>query len=568
MYGMARIKVNGDSLVARRERNVYEAIQQQRNWISVGEPTARKRPHYCYKEGITQMGVSATCRMCRVEREGGIKPVPSCARPVGAGRKVWTETPRVQKVREGVRERRLRNHPLDCPICDQGGECDLQEQTWEFGSDSSRIRESKRGVEDVLRGGPVKMVMTRCIHCTRCVRFGKHVAQRGRGMRGRGKSSEIGRYRPHGSRQTPRAGNRVDRCPVGARTSSQGKFEVRPWERKRVESMDVRDSVAVPRALTYVGGERQRVTPKRGVAGALLGDKTRYGYDGRLGPGSRDSWAPSSEEEVLPTHRAHREPAMYPVAEEGSGTPRRKSRFLWECLVNLCRCIRLPPVVVFQGFASRVWVWRRYRGMVLPSLFFSRAVPVAGDIQSREGCWVLGTALDRDRRWVVREEQRRGGLQVAARGVGQRGALRRHSGERAYPRPRAAQDAARRTVGLRRGYERPLVRLLLAGALCSVGSTSTATEGPVVSMGLTRSAMKGSMEWILGSPSAEVRMGAGRWTREDGGAWLQWKGKRTHGRESGGWVMGSREGSRGVIHHRPNTQGRRAFGLGTVTVAE
>jgi NADH dehydrogenase/NADH:ubiquinone oxidoreductase subunit G len=208
---------NGDNASRGGGRNIFEASHRDRNWrVGVGrryvEKRTAQRPHYCYKEG--RRGVSATCRICRVEVGGARKPVPSCAMPVATDIGVWTETPLVQKVREGVRERRLANHPLDCPICDQGGECDLQEQTLGYGSDASRMLERKRAVEDKDRTGPVKIVMTRCIHCTRCVRYVKQVANAGRGIRGRGKTSEIGVYTAHGSRQTLMAGNRTDLCPV------------------------------------------------------------------------------------------------------------------------------------------------------------------------------------------------------------------------------------------------------------------------------------------------------------------------------------------------------------------
>jgi hypothetical protein len=343
MRGRVWRRVNNEGRVVTGESNVYEAIQQRHQWkkrsrvgkgrngsvyarwrrkgrrntvASEGKRSkgryrgddvkgssfekkpasslykqARHRPHYCYKEG--RRGVSATCRMCRVEREGGMKPVPSCALPVGVGRRVWTETPIVQKLREGVIERRLRNHPLDCPICDQGGECDLQEQSMEIGSESSRIRRAKRGVEDKERGGQVEIIMTRCIHCTRCVRYAKQVAGVGkRGRTGRGRGTEIGRYTGESRRGSAREGNRVDRCPVGARTA-KGKgvqFKGRPWEKEVEQQVNVREGQGEGRGVRHVPGLRntRQVRPlrhkheKKGAEKVeWRGDKGRSGTDGR-----------------------------------------------------------------------------------------------------------------------------------------------------------------------------------------------------------------------------------------------------------------------------------------------
>ena len=194
------------------------------------------------------------------------------------GRKVGTETPRVKKAREGVMERRLRNHPRDCPICDQGGECDLQDEAREYGGDRSRRREKKRGVEDKERGKVVKTVRTRCIHCTRCVRYVGEVGGKGElGRRGRGKEAEIGRYVEGKEVAEGRGGNRVDRCPVGARTGKEYEYKGRKWERKGRETVDRRDGVGGGRKRERRGGERKRVRPKREKErnGEWLGDKSR-----------------------------------------------------------------------------------------------------------------------------------------------------------------------------------------------------------------------------------------------------------------------------------------------------
>lgn len=217
--------------------------------------------------------------MCMVEREGYPKPLVSCAMPAANGMKVYTSSPRVKKAREGVMERLLRNHPLDCPICDQGGECDLQDQARVHGSDRSRSVERKRGVEDKNLGPLVKTVMTRCIHCTRCVRFASEVGGRGdRGTTGRGVQTEIGTYVEKKNLDTVFSGNRVDLCPVGALTSKVRAFRTRPWERTSVDTVDALDPARRPIRRNVRGGEVMRVRPKdRGV---FIGDKTRYARDG------------------------------------------------------------------------------------------------------------------------------------------------------------------------------------------------------------------------------------------------------------------------------------------------
>ena len=528
--------MNGVQRVVRTERNVYEAVQQQMNWEENSRQREGKRPHYCYKEG--RRGVSATCRMCRVEREGGMKPVPSCALPVGNGMSVWTETPRVQKVREGVRERRLRNHPLDCPICDQGGECDLQEQTREYGSESSRMMERKRGVEDKKElGGHVKMVMTRCIHCTRCVRYGKQVGKRGRGMRGRGKASEIGRYTEEGSRQSVhdgntyhRVGNRVDRCPVGARTSEVGKFKVRPWEMKRVESVDTMDSVGAPLARKYVRGERQRVRPKRGERGERLGDKSRYGYDGRENGRRRE--------------RERKE------RDKGEGVGHERKKGGREVVSRNGRGLEEERKVEVSSNEGK-------NGTAMGKLATKRV----GRRGEKNGVKVrVGTGVDRERREERKRAERRGEREREARGVGKRAERRRHSGERARNREKGKREKApRRTRGRRRGYERPLVRRKRTGVEHGLGLGG----GEEKTVGLGRGERQGrvggrSEESRERRKGRKVRMGGGRWNRKDGSGWLKRKGKRSKGREEMGKGKG---GEASVRQHRTNTQGRRARGL-------
>jgi len=263
---MVNVFVNGVSVSVPNGSTVFQACEQ------VGVQVSR----FCYHE---QLMVAGNCRMCMVEREGYPKPLVSCAIPAANGMKIYTSTPRVKKAREGVMERLLRNHPLDCPICDQGGECDLQDQSMAYGSDRSRSVERKRGVADKNLGPLVKTVMTRCIHCTRCIRFASEVAGRGdRGTTGRGVQTEVGTYVEKKILDTGRSGNRVDLCPVGALTSKVIAFRARSWERTSVDTVDVLEATRRPIRRSLRGGEVIRVRPQgRGV---LIGDKTRYARDG------------------------------------------------------------------------------------------------------------------------------------------------------------------------------------------------------------------------------------------------------------------------------------------------
>ena len=188
-------------------------------------------PRFCYHE---RLSVAGNCRMCLVEIEKAPKLAASCAMPLMAGMKIKTNSPAVRKAREGVLEFLLINHPLDCPICDQGGECDLQDQAMVYGSDRGRFREYKRAIEDKNCGPLVKTIMTRCIHCTRCVRFANEVAGiADLGTSGRGSQIEIGTYIEK-LFKSEFSGNVIDLCPVGALTSRPYAFSDRPWELKSV----------------------------------------------------------------------------------------------------------------------------------------------------------------------------------------------------------------------------------------------------------------------------------------------------------------------------------------------
>ena len=236
-------------------------------------------PRFCYHE---RLSVAGNCRMCLVDMDRAPKPVASCAQPVMDGMVVRTNTPKVQKMRQGVMEFLLINHPLDCPICDQGGECDLQDQAMAYGCDNSRYTEDKRAVKDKDLGPLVGTVMTRCIHCTRCVRFATEIAGVPEmGATGRGEHMEIGTYVKK-ALSSELSGNLVDLCPVGALTSKPYAFHARPWELTKTESIDVLDAQGCNIRVDSRGGEVMRVMPRlnEDVNEEWLGDKSRFAVDG------------------------------------------------------------------------------------------------------------------------------------------------------------------------------------------------------------------------------------------------------------------------------------------------
>ena len=236
-------------------------------------------PRFCYHE---RLAVAGNCRMCLVEVEKAPKPVASCAMPALDGMVVHTDTPFVKKAREGVLEFLLANHPLDCPICDQGGECDLQDQTMIYGSDRSRQTDIKRAVEDKDCGPLIKTSMNRCIHCTRCVRFTKDIAgTQDLGVVGRGQEMEIGTYVKKAI-TSELSGNVIDLCPVGALTSKPYAFKARPWELKSVESVDVSDSLGSNIKIDAKGSDILRISPvvNEDINEEWISDKARFAFDG------------------------------------------------------------------------------------------------------------------------------------------------------------------------------------------------------------------------------------------------------------------------------------------------
>lgn len=237
-------------------------------------------PRFCYHE---RLAIAGNCRMCLVEVEGGPpKPVASCAMPANDGMKIRTDSPMVKKAREGVMEFLLANHPLDCPICDQGGECDLQDQAYQYGSGKSEFKEHKRAVTNKDLGPLVKTHMTRCIHCTRCVRFTEDVAGTTEmGAVSRGENMEITTYLEK-NLKSELSGNIIDLCPVGALTSKPYAFKARSWELKKTETIDVMDAVGSNIRIDSRGVEIMRILPRlnEDINEEWISDKTRFCYDG------------------------------------------------------------------------------------------------------------------------------------------------------------------------------------------------------------------------------------------------------------------------------------------------
>jgi NADH-quinone oxidoreductase subunit G len=274
---MPKLVVDGKEIEVPAEFTLLQACEQ----------AGAEVPRFCFHE---RLSIAGNCRMCLVELVGSPKPVASCAwavrdcrpGPKGEPPVVNTRTPMVKKAREGVMEFLLINHPLDCPICDQGGECDLQDQAMAYGVDKSRYAENKRAVEDKYIGPLVKTIMTRCIHCTRCVRFTSEVAGVGDlGAIGRGEDMEITTYLEH-AMASELQGNVIDLCPVGALTSKPYAFQARPWELNKTESIDVMDAAGANIRVDTRGREVQRILPRtnESVNEEWISDKTRFIWDG------------------------------------------------------------------------------------------------------------------------------------------------------------------------------------------------------------------------------------------------------------------------------------------------
>ena len=248
--------------------------------LQVAERAGQEIPRFCYHE---RLSIAGNCRMCLVEvKPGPPKPQASCALPAAEGQEIFTDTPMVRKAREGVMEFLLINHPLDCPICDQGGECDLQDQAIGYGRDGTRYAENKRAVEEKNMGPTIKTFMTRCIQCTRCVRFVTEVAGvPDIGMISRGEDAEITTYLEKAV-DSELSGNVNDLCPVGALTHRPWQYHYRPWELKKTETIDVMDALGSNIRADAKGAEVMRILPRvnEGINEEWLSDISRYAVDG------------------------------------------------------------------------------------------------------------------------------------------------------------------------------------------------------------------------------------------------------------------------------------------------
>ena len=268
---MLKLKVNEIDIEVEEGLTVLQAC----------EKAGVEIPRFCYHE---KLSIAGNCRMCLVEIEKSPKPVASCAMPAVEGMNIKTNTEFVEKARKGVMEFLLANQPLDCPVCDQGGECDLQDQSMFYGVDKSRYKENKREVSEKNMGPLIKTQMTRCIHCTRCVRFATEVAGISEiGAIGRGEDMQITTYLEQ-SMQSELSANVVDLCPVGALTSKPYVFEARPWELKKTESVDVMDAIGSNIRVDTYGWEVKRILPRinEDINEEWISDKTRYACDGLL----------------------------------------------------------------------------------------------------------------------------------------------------------------------------------------------------------------------------------------------------------------------------------------------
>ena len=266
---MPKLKVNDIDIEVEDGLTVLQACEQ----------AGAEIPRFCYHE---KLSIAGNCRMCLVEMEKSPKPIASCAMPAAEGMIIKTNTEKVEKARKGVMEFLLANHPLDCPVCDQGGECDLQDQSMFYGIDKSRFKENKRYVPEKYMGPLIKTHMTRCIHCTRCIRFATEVAGVPElGAIGRGENMEITTYLEK-SMESEMSANVIDLCPVGALTSKPYVFEARPWELKKTETIDVMDAVGSNIRVDTYDWEVKRVLPRinEEINEEWISDKTRYACDG------------------------------------------------------------------------------------------------------------------------------------------------------------------------------------------------------------------------------------------------------------------------------------------------
>ncbi|MGI4752184.1 MAG: NADH-quinone oxidoreductase subunit NuoG [Janthinobacterium lividum] len=266
---MIKLTIDGQEIEVSEGTTVYQACTK----------AGKEIPHFCYHE---RLKIAGNCRMCLVEMEKSPKPIASCAMPAGNGMVIHTDTPMVKKAREGVMEFLLVNHPLDCPICDQGGECDLQDQAFRYGKGTNRFHENKRSIKDKYMGPLIKTAMTRCIQCTRCIRFANDIAGiEEMGAIHRGEHMEVTSYLEQ-TLDSEISGNMIDICPVGALNSKPYAFKARKWELRHTASIGVHDAEGSNIRIDSRGDEVMRVLPRvnEEINEEWLSDKNRFSYDG------------------------------------------------------------------------------------------------------------------------------------------------------------------------------------------------------------------------------------------------------------------------------------------------
>lgn len=266
--GHINVFVDGNLIIVKKGSTVMDACKQAEKEI----------PHFCFHK---RLSIAGNCRMCMVEIEGMPKPVASCHWPAAEGMKVRTNSQVATDARKGTMEFLLINHPLDCPICDQGGECTLQDLSVAYGSDRTHFNEMKRAVDDKNIGSKIKTVMTRCIHCTRCIRFATEIAGvEEMGATGRGESMQVGTYVEQ-ALQSELAGNMIDLCPVGALTSKPFAYQARPWELEAHQGIDVTDATGTHIRIDTRAGKVMRIVPRErdDINEEWMTDAGRYSYD-------------------------------------------------------------------------------------------------------------------------------------------------------------------------------------------------------------------------------------------------------------------------------------------------
>ena len=302
------IEVNGVPLKARKGQMIMQ----------VTDPADIYIPRFCYHD---KLSVAANCRMCLVEVEKAPKPLPACATPVTEGMKVFTKSPKAVAAQRATMEFLLINHPLDCPICDQGGECELQDLALGYGRDISRFSERKRVVKDKNLGSLVSTDMTRCIHCTRCVRFGAEIQGYPQmGATGRGEHMEIGTYIEH-SVDHELSANIIDLCPVGALNNKPFRYHARAWEMNQAALVSPHDAFGTNLFAHVLRGKLMRMVPRENeeINETWIADRDRFGFEGMYS-GDRETESVA----ILPAHVAHRRSLA--GGGLGSGAHRRRRR--------------------------------------------------------------------------------------------------------------------------------------------------------------------------------------------------------------------------------------------------